>query len=228
MHHTTLITREYCARDTLTLTFPRPEGFTFLAGQYVVLSLPHAPHVGEREFSIVSAPHETTLPLVMRIRHSPFKSECVHMPLGSRVQISEAHGVVVGSDTEKPEVWFAGGIGIAPFISQLRELQHTQKQKKITLVYSARTRDDAPFMDELEQMHRSLPGFTLIPVYTGSEKRISVHTCTKNALCSPEYQYSIVGTRPFVADIRTLLHEQGMQDSQVRSERFCGYTTHSY
>jgi len=62
-------------------------------------------------------------------------------------------------DTHKPEqVWLAGGIGVTPFLSHLRTLNHPEQA--ITLYYAVNDKKEAVHLDLLNQYQKAHPTFT--------------------------------------------------------------------
>ena len=57
-------------------------------------------------------------------------------------------------------VMLAGGIGITPFMSMLRQEERDDSKRPRVLVYANRTPEDAPFLAELEAMARRGPRVT--------------------------------------------------------------------
>src|SRR4029078_2732284 len=111
--------------------FHRPRDFLFQAGQNVLVTL------GEgwenRTFTIASAPHEAELMIATRMRDSAFKNRLKTLEPGDPVSIDGLH-----PDTERPAVFIAGGIGVTPFLSMLRDATHRRLGHAITTFYSKR------------------------------------------------------------------------------------------
>ena len=118
----TLVAKETVARDTVELQFEKPEGFQYVAGQYGGFTLLNPAETdakgNTRRFSLVSAPHESTLKIVTRIQQSSFKRELNKLEPGSTLKFAGPTGnFVLPTEHQKPVILIAGGIGIAPFYS---------------------------------------------------------------------------------------------------------------
>lgn len=152
------VTRRRQITPTATeLTFEAPPGLSFEPGQYLELSVPHRrpdARGTRREFSIVSAPSE--LP-ELRIAYrggpaarSTFKRRLGHAEPGETLTATGVWGdFVLPSDPAAPVLMVAAGIGVTPFISQLRHLGTVGGRRDVVLVYLVRDVADLPFMNEI-------------------------------------------------------------------------------
>lgn len=124
----------------------------FEPGQYAELHLPHAgtdTRGSRRVFSISSPPDaDGTLAFSLRVPDpaSSFKRAMIELPVGAIVQSTGISGdFVLPRDRTVPVVLVAGGIGITPFLSQLR----SAPERDAVLVYGVPSGDDVPFAEEL-------------------------------------------------------------------------------
>jgi len=75
-----------------------------------------------RTFSIASSPFENELVFTTRMRDTAFKRSLKKVPLGTKVKIAPATGSFrLHKNVGKPAVFLAGGIGITPFLSIVRQ-----------------------------------------------------------------------------------------------------------
>lgn len=125
------------------LTFEAPRGLAFEAGQYLELSVPHRrpdARGTRREFSIVSAPAD--LP-ELRIAYrngatarSSYKHALARAHPGRSLSVTGVWGdFVLPADAAAPVLMVAAGIGITPFVSQLRQARASARGRDIVLVY---------------------------------------------------------------------------------------------
>ena len=231
--------REVVAKDTLAFTLDKPPRFTFKAGQAIDVSLIDPAEVDakgpRRAFSIVSAPHEDHILLATRSRDSAFKRILCGMPIGSRVQVEGPFGsLTLQSNRSRPAIFVAGGIGITPFMSILRDVNHKHLPQVITLLYSNRRPEDAAFLPELQQLERDYRGsFKLLatmsdPPGTGQEWRgrrgMIDADLIRSVIVKPSRPiFYVVGPPAMVTGIQQLLNGLGIDDDDIRSEDFSGY-----
>ena len=89
------------------------------------------------------------------------------------------------------QVWIAGGIGITPFISYIRE--HPILDKQVHFYYSFRGEENAVYLDLLLDYAQKNPNFELHLVdsrkddYLNFEQRRSARTCKRLYVWSSFY-----------------------------------------
>src|SRR5215472_1967123 len=128
-HTAKLNCREQVAEGTMAFHFDKPNGFEFRAGQAIDVTLLDPPETDAegdiRTFSIASPPFEERLMIATRMRDTAFKRALKSLPLGTAVKIDGPSGsLTLHKNSSKPAIFLAGGIGITPFLSILRQATH--------------------------------------------------------------------------------------------------------
>ena len=233
-----LLRREEVAEGTMAFHFEKPSGFKFKAGQFADVTLIDPPETdaegNTRTFSIASSPFENELVFTTRMRDTAFKRSLKKVPLATEATISSAAGsFTLHKNRAKPAVFLAGGIGITPFLSILRQAHHDRLPHKLYLFYSNRRPEDAPFLDTLQNLEKTNPNFHLICTMTEMSKSkkewkgevvvidremLSRHLAT---LQGPIY-YS-AGPPAMVAGMKAMLVGAGVDEDDIRTEDFAGY-----
>lgn len=213
---------EKVAEGTMAFRFARPRGFDFKAGQAVQLTLENGE---QRLFSLASAPFEEHLLVATRMRaNSTFKSALAAAPLGTKVRLEGPTGdFTLHEDAARPALFIAGGIGITPFRSMLRQAMHERSQRRLVLAYSNRTRELAAFLPELEDMARANPAFRLHALMTDSEGMLDAARLQHFAAGLGKPVYYVVGPPGMVFGMQETLSAAGVPDDDIRSEEFYGY-----
>lgn len=127
--------------------------FTFRPGQYLEMTIFHAPMDARgtrRIFSIVSSPTDSEVTIATHLpdKMSTFKRQLSQLQVDDIVPATGVYGdFVLPKDTGQKIVMIAGGIGITPFVSQIRDDQALQVSRDITLVYFVRSLEEAPYLD---------------------------------------------------------------------------------
>ena len=216
-----LLSKEIIADKTLLLTFEKPKGLTYKAGQYAVLQL-HTPiytHLDMplRPLSMVSHPSQATLKFAMRISNSSFKRSIMDMPVGDKATIFAPMGDFTLRNNSHV-AFFVAGIGITPIVSMLKELELQHFIRHVTLCYSCKNESSAAFHKDLKQCF--LSNYTYLPVFTQTQKRIDKAYIYKNIPHLLDSQCYIIGTHSFVKEIETILLEQGVQKENIVKDNF--------
>ena len=170
-----LIRREEVAEGTMAFHFEKPSGFTFKAGQSADVTLVDPPETdaegNTRTFSIANPPFENELVFTTRMRDTAFKRSLKNAALPTEVKIGSAAGsFTLHKNQAKPAVFLAGGIGITPFLSIVRQADHDRLPHKLCLFYSNRRPEDAAFLDALQALQTTNPNFRLICTMTEMSK----------------------------------------------------------
>jgi ferredoxin-NADP reductase len=167
-HQVKLAGREALAEGTLGFRFEKPAGFQFNAGQAVVLELLEPPPEDgqkRRTFSVVSAPFENALAIATRMRDTAFKRALKALPDGASVKLTGPIGQFT-LDPARPALFIAGGIGITPFMSMLRQAAKDRSPQRLVLLYSNRRPEDGAFLAELQDLERQNASFRLVATMT--------------------------------------------------------------
>src|SRR5579864_835463 len=125
----------------------------------------------------------------------------------------------------RPAVLLAGGIGITPFRSLIWNAAESLSPRRIFLFYSVRVREEAAFLEELQEMERFNGRYKLICTVTQPEKmkapwpgekgRISIEMLSKwiPDLSAPIYY--IAGPPGMVTGVRQMLLGSGISEEDI-------------
>ncbi|MCW2165604.1 Ferredoxin-NADP reductase [Microbacterium hydrothermale] len=137
------------------LTFHAARPFSFAPGQYLELDVPHRRpdrRGTRREFSIASAPED--LPEV-RIAYkdgsqSSYKRALAAVEEGSTLAVTGVWGdFVLPARPTTPVLLVAAGIGVTPFVAQLRHLVASGQERDAVLVYVVSEAAELAFRDDI-------------------------------------------------------------------------------
>jgi ferredoxin-NADP reductase len=233
-----LLNRVEVAEATMAFHFEKPAGFDFKPGQSADLTLLNPPETDSegnvRTFSIASAPYEDELAFATRMRDTAFKRSLKKVPLGTVVKMDSAMGsFTLHKNSAKPAVFIAGGIGITPFSSIVRQADHDRASHKLYLFYSNYRPEDAPFMDVLQNLEKTNPNFRLIATMTDierSKKTWNGETGMINQDMLSRYLndlrgpiYYIAGPPDMVSGMTKMLVASNVDEDDIRTEEFAGY-----
>src|SRR3989338_2909869 len=144
--------RTAVGEGTMVLVVQKPESFRFRAGQYADLSLSALPGPeGSRTFSLASAPGDPELVFATRAGSSSFKRALAALPPGSGLSLTEPMGsFFLRPDDGGVSVLIAGGMGITPFRSMIRDAEQSGSGRKLLLFYADENPRRAVFLRELQ------------------------------------------------------------------------------
>ena len=237
-HTARLIKREEVAEGTTAFHFAKPADFQFRPGQFIDMTLLNPPETdGEgniRTFSLAGAPFDGDLMIATRMRDTAFKRVLRNAGVGLEVKIEGPSGsFVLHRNPEKPGVFLAGGIGITPFLSIVRQAAHDKAPQQLYLFYSNRRPEDAPFLDLLAETAKQNPNFHLVSTMTGMDKShrpwegetgfVNKDLLTKHLPTLQGPIYYLAGPPGMVTALRSMLTEAGVDEDDLRTEEFSGY-----
>ena len=233
-----LTRREDVAEGTMAFYFSRPLAFEFRAGQAIDLTLIDPRETDAegdvRTFTIASAPFEEHLMIATRMRNTAFKRVLRDAPVGLEVKVEGPSGSFnLHKNATKPAVFLAGGIGITPFLSIVRQSARDGLRRSLYLFYSNRRPEDTAFLGALEAACRGDAGCHLIPTMTGmdhSRQRWGGETgfIDREMLLRhlPDLQgpiYYLAGPPAMVIAMRRMLASAAVDEDDIRTEEFSGY-----
>lgn len=243
MYTLTLKNIREAADGTRQFVFDKPEGYVFKAGQYVALMVPKIDGIETdtkglvRSFSLASAPFESALYFAMRSGESSFKKTCWQLEPGDTVTITDSVGsfTLPAKEDRRPIVFLAGGIGITPVRSILKQAEYERSNRKFILLYANRFLKDVTFHDELKGI--SLADFRYVTVLSKSEEPCALSDDERGHICEPIIEkyvddiqgslYYIVGSPQFIEAIAAMLADLGVPKEQCKQDPFTGLCAQS-
>lgn len=205
-------------KDAFSIIFEKPKDFHFYPGQYLDYELEvNDPNGNTRAFTISASPTEDFLMLSTKYGQTPFKNVLVNLKPGMEIKTSHPAGTFI-LDESTPAVLIAGGIGITPFRSMIKYCVDQKINTKITLIYS-NSDENFLFKRELDDWKKSLPNLTIIYHNSNKNDRLTYLPSTIHYL--PVYY--LAGPHSFVNNMAKMLIENGIDETNIRYDRFDGY-----
>jgi ferredoxin-NADP reductase len=222
-------------RSVKTIRFAVGDWPGHLAGQHADVRLTAADgYRAERSYSIASPPEVSPLELtVERLDDGEVSSFLTgELQPGDTIELRGpigGHFVWSASRHRLPLLLVAGGSGIVPLMCMLRHRRLAGSAVPAALLYSARTRGDVIYREELEALARSDDSFTLritltrdrAPGWSGATGRIDLPAV--RALLEGlggDADTFVCGYAGFVETASSLLQEAGQPAVAIRTERF--------
>ena len=235
---TTLKSSETVAEGTMAFRFAKPAGFDFKPGQSMNVSLVDPPETDakgdRRTFSILSAPHEVELVIATRMRDTAFKRVLRSMPSGGRVALRGPAGLFTLEPADsRPAVLLAGGIGVTPFVSMLRDAAHRKLERDLWLFYSNRRPEDAAFLEELMALPGRRPRIRFVGTMVEMDKSGRPWSGERGFLDRAMLErhlrslagnvYYVAGPPGLVEAMQKMLIAAGVAEDAIHTDEFFGY-----
>jgi ferredoxin-NADP reductase len=115
----------------------------------------------------------------------------------------------------------------------LRSEAQAERPRPMALLYSNHRPENAAYLDELRELEQRLDGFRLVLTMTGMKdsdgwkgetRRIGADMVREASRGLPRPHYYIAGTPDMCEDMRQMLDDMGIDDDDILSEDFTGYT----
>lgn len=224
-----LIDRRTVAQDTGAFTFRLDGDMAFTPGQTVDMTIPSPLHSDEkgnaRTFSIASSPADLpSITIATRLTGSAFKRTLLEGPIRMPVEIDGPYGsFTLHNKTARAGLLLAGGIGITPFRSIIKDATERGLAHKLVLLYSNRSHATGAFVDDLDGWARANGNVRIVPVYTDTSGFINADLIKRETADLPSAIAYAAGPDPFVRAMRQALLDAGVDPDDIRTEEFPGY-----
>jgi Na+-transporting NADH:ubiquinone oxidoreductase subunit F len=152
----------------LRIQLTDPLAISFIAGQFIRFDSKEyngKPPV-TRTYSLASVPSDSGhVELIIRRVPEGICTTWVfdHLAEGDTVTFAGPYGKFKVSETSVPMLFIAGGSGMAPIWSMLRDMKENGTNRTTRYFFGAQTQNDLYFTQELFQLQNELPDFRFIP-----------------------------------------------------------------
>ncbi|MGG0670941.1 FAD-dependent oxidoreductase [Sporosarcina koreensis] len=209
--------------NVYTFRFEKENDVTWKAGQHGLFSISHKKiKNGTRPISVASAPTEDIVQLTLGISDTPseFKKAMLELKPGMKVSMSGPVGSFYLTD-EGPSVLIAGGIGITPFRSMLKQIEAEGNGvgKEIHLLYMD-SKGSFVFKDELDEIAKNT---SIIVNYFDTRNDLHQEITTLSSLYQNNGKYYIAGPKSMVESISAHLQRNAISKKSIKKDVFFGY-----
>ena len=209
-HIVKIIQAFYITHDVKCFIVEKPEGFDFIPGQSVNISI-NLPEWKDqlRAFNITSLREREFLEFMIKIypEHNGVTKMLGKINAGGELILHDVFGAIIYSE---PGIFIAAGTGITPFISIFRDLYKKRKIEGNGLIYTCKTQDDVIMDQELKKLLKKnyLKHFTRENVIGFRENHIDRKFLIENISNFGQHFY-ICGPSEFVEHISKYLLDLG-------------------
>jgi ferredoxin-NADP reductase len=216
--------------DIKSIRFEKPQGFGYLAGQYIFITLGGGPDKMTKHFTLSSSPTEGFLEITKKLTGHPFSNALAGLRPGDKVSIAGPYGEFTFQGEYYNIGMLSGGIGVTPLRSMIKYSIDKKLSVNIILLYSNSLESDIAFKDELEDLQRENPKIKVIETITrpgldwkGLTGRINAEMVKKLVPDYLERTFFTCGPQKMVDAMVSLLRELKVPEEQIKQEYFPGY-----
>ncbi len=208
--------------DYYVIALKPADGFTWNAGEHVMLSLPGHKEV-KREFrmlSIASIQQEGIMLFGTRTgkEASSFKEVLLSLKPGASVMIRGAFGWFRIRDDYSPIILFAGGVGITPIRALVKELA-SRNTRPIHIVFSSS--DSYLFLEEIQNVVDSNPSMSMHKVSTREQTQEQLKNLANQY--GNEAYYYMSASPGVIKSVANILRSMGISGNRMIDDTMRGY-----
>lgn len=207
----------------LRVTLDKP--INFLPGQYVNMTVPGTGK--HRSYSFSSAPGASEGTFLIRNLPGGVMSSY----LGERAQAGDAvtltgpMGAFYLRPIARPQLWLAGGTGLAPFLSMLEQVAEQGSDHPIVLYYAVTRAADLVELDRVQRLADKIGNVTVITILAAPEddhdrKGFVTDHVTAEDLKDGDCDVYLCGPPPMVDAVRAHFAKLGQEPANFYFEKF--------
>ncbi|MDD4201787.1 MAG: ferredoxin reductase family protein [Candidatus Pacebacteria bacterium] len=166
--------------DTFSLFLKTKRKVVFKAGQFFFLRINKNNLYARHPFTTSSSPNEKLLRFTIK-NTGRFTKTAFCLQRGEEVILDGPFGIFTLKDRKKDIVFIAGGVGITPFMSMIRNNLYSREKQNILLLYGSKTKEDIIFKDELNKIEEKW----LKTVYILSKEMSPLSWCERGYINKP-------------------------------------------
>lgn len=191
------------------------------AGQFLFVRFPDRRTLNEfHPFTISGAPHEDVLRVTVKASGDFTRALLTDLNPGMDALVEGAFGMFDYKTGGEKQIWIAGGIGLTPFLSFLRDM-NGNLDRDIDLYYTVRHREEALFLDEIEAAVKKNPRLKAHIRFSGTDGSLTIEEIIKNAGGDVRgYHVYMCGPLPMVQAFEKKFLALGMPARNIHYEEF--------
>ncbi len=210
--------------------------FKYIPGQYAFYELDELSFPDDRgkrrHFTISSSPTEKgIIMLTTRLRGSGFKETLRHARAGYELTMTGPEGdFVLPRSKTRRHVFIAGGIGVTPFRSMMRNAADTKTPIHVQLLHFSRSAQDIIFRSEFEEIARRMPSFSYVcsvdepdPTWQGEIGSLTELFLRRHVDDIRRSLFWISGPPPAIEAFKRVVRQAGAPAKSIRTDDFTGY-----
>jgi predicted ferric reductase len=150
------------------------------AGQFLFVRFPATQTLNEAHpFTISSAPREEVVRITVKACGDFTRALFTELRPGMEAIVEGAYGMFDYKSGGKKQIWIAGGIGLTPFLSFIRDMDELDRD--VMFYYTVRHKEEALFLDEIEAAARRHARLKVHVRFSAADGSLSVEEVVRNA-----------------------------------------------
>lgn len=220
-HLAQLVDKQELGPDICAFRFHLGTHAEFRPGQYAILGL--GPDL-RRCYSMDGLPGEE-ITFVAKRYEGKVGSNALHsLEVGDQIPIALPFGDMWVREDQSETILIAGGTGVAPVLSVLRQLVAEGRTHPVTVFYGANTREELVCLEDLVEEVAQLADGRLVPVVLNPDPSwdglTGFTTAPVGDLATPEHRVYLAGPPPMVDAVMAVLREAGVAIDRIHYDRF--------
>lgn len=207
-------------RATEIVLSPMGEKLSFKPGQFAFVEVQGKGWSEPHPFTISSAPGDDNLRFTLKVLGDWTRKVREDLKAGGEVIVRGPYGRFDSTKARDKQIWLAGGIGVTPFLSKIRDFD-AGDPRQITLVYAVREQKEALFFEELQAKAAAIPNLKIVSLYSnnGEFARVDIMK-TKIDGDLTDYDYFLCGPKPMLKGLMKDLKAAGVPSNTIHTEAF--------
>ncbi|MBK5278518.1 MAG: flavodoxin reductase [Bacteroidia bacterium] len=212
---------EKITHDVLQIVTDKPLHYLYKPGQATEVSINKSGwHDEKRPFTFTSVPNKDYLEFTIKTypAHQSVTYQLLQLKKADELFLHDVFGAI---EYKSEGIFIAGGAGVTPFISILRELQSKNELGNNKLIFANKARVDIILEEEFKKMlgsnfinilsDQTLPGY--------ASGQISEDFIKKHAVNLDQYFY-VCGPPPMMSAVEKQLKQLGVVEKYIVKEEF--------
>jgi ferredoxin-NADP reductase len=204
----------------LSLYFVRPRDFVFNSGDWMDINLMSDQPPGGTTYSFASSPTESELRITFRSGASPFKKSLENLKPGDKLVVTEfGNDYAFQLKEHKASVLIAGGVGVTPFRSMIKQMVDEGSKNTVQLIYF-NTSPSFLYKDEFDDWQQRLQSFQADFIATKDLKRKDRERLLNDLISDVDRQYYVSGPSGMVGSTVRLLETLSVDKRNIKIDDF--------
>ena len=191
------------------------------AGQFLFVRFPSDKALNESHpFTISSAPAEDVLRLTIKASGNFTRDLFAKLQEGGEAIIQGAYGMFDYKTGGTKQIWIAGGIGVTPFLSFIRDMNDSLAHD-VDFYYTVRHPEEALFLDEIKAADEKNSRLRTHVRFSATEGSLTIDHIVKNTNGDiKNYHVYLCGPLPMIQAFEQKFLALGLPKQQIHFEEF--------